>query len=466
MAAVAASEAASEATTAETAGEDAAAAFWALQSISPYWTVPLAHGASMPWLKPFERGLLVSIDRCHGTSKTPLLIDATSERLVDTFYSYQAAIIVEAKKMVLDVAMKRATHEEVMESLRLQLVNCMKFGQTLYIRMADSACDFRNTFTSDDHFPLGVFDRATIDSLTDFRDCGGENLWGSAHPLAKVLREADLVQGIFQARFSHKAKSGDEDDDKREGFDVVVATQFKPDDFAEMLADALPLAQLQPIYPQPSTVRLKYSHYNQEFNLEVGGSLRFASLDERYSLSFVFKGQFGVRLVELPPVAAGGGSAAGAGRFNSQARGRDRFRTPPPQAPASGGEGEAARRVINMDVNGVFFGLKGGLTYEVTVEEDDEAEALARAEGGEAARPRLSAAALTAQQQQQMQMQMQARGAAPLAGRADDGRTRVGELLSAELRNLSVNEIAERSERYQRLREAQDLQEVVFGGGG
>ena len=107
MAAVAASEATSgEAMEAETAGEDAAAAFWALQSISPYWTVPLAHGASMPWLKPFERGLLVSIDRCHGTSKTPLLIDATSERLVDTFYSYQAAIIVEAKKMVLDVALE------------------------------------------------------------------------------------------------------------------------------------------------------------------------------------------------------------------------------------------------------------------------------------------------------------------------------------------------------------------------
>ena len=54
---------------------------------------------------------------------------------------------------------------------------------------------------------------------------------------------------------------------------------------------------------------------------------------------------------------------------------------------------------------------------------------------------------------------------APLAGRADDGRTTTGDFLASELRNLSVNEIKERSERYRRLREAQDVQDVVFGGG-
>ena len=54
-----------------------AANFWALQEVAPYWTVPLAHGASMPWLKPYERGLLIAIDRCQHLGRTPLLIEDT-----------------------------------------------------------------------------------------------------------------------------------------------------------------------------------------------------------------------------------------------------------------------------------------------------------------------------------------------------------------------------------------------------
>ena len=167
-----------------------------MQAVAPYWKVPLAHGAGMPFLKVHERGLLVAIDRCHAISRTPLLIDATADRLVDTFYAYQAAIIVEAKKMVVDVASKRKSQEDVMESLRVHLVNCMRFGQTLYIRLADSACDFLHQFTSPTHFPEAVFDRAAIASLEEYRAGAGGNLWGADHPLALCLRESDLSQGM------------------------------------------------------------------------------------------------------------------------------------------------------------------------------------------------------------------------------------------------------------------------------
>ena len=64
-----------------------------------------------------------------------------------------------------------------------------------------------------------------------------------------------------------------------------------------------------------------------------------------------------------------------------------------------------------------------------------------------------------------MQQQQQRTTAAPLAGRNDSGRSRAGELLAAEMRGLSVNEIAERSERFRSLQAAQDMQDVVFGGG-
>ena len=142
------------ATTTDDAEEDPAVAdFWALQQVAPYWTVPLAHGASMPWLKPYERGLLLAFERCHAQHKTPLLLDDKADALVDTYYSYQASIVIEAKRLVLDVAMKRKTHEEVMESLRRELVAAMRFGHVLYVRLGDSAADFRTMFNGEDTFP-------------------------------------------------------------------------------------------------------------------------------------------------------------------------------------------------------------------------------------------------------------------------------------------------------------------------
>ena len=44
-----------------------------------------------------------------------------------------------------------------------------------------------------------------VTSLREFREGTANNLWGSSHPLAGALREADLSQGLFQPRFSHKA---------------------------------------------------------------------------------------------------------------------------------------------------------------------------------------------------------------------------------------------------------------------
>ena len=224
-----------------------------------------------------------------------------------------------------------------------------------------------------------------------------------------------------------------------------------------MLREALPLHLLQPIHPQPSTVRLKYSHYNQEFTLDVGGTLRFRTLDDRYALSFVFKGAFKVKLKELPKQQAGSNGSSAASR--GMARGRDRFRSRP-QEPVDGEGGEAASsRILSMDGDGYFHALRGGMSYEVLDEEDEEAEEAAKAAGEDGRpAPRLSAASLAAIQQQQQQ----STGARPLAGRNDEGRSNADRLIKEELQNLSVNEIAERSERYRRLREAQDLQDVVW----
>lgn len=414
----------------------------------------------MPWLKPYERGLLLAIERCHAQNKTPLLLDDKKDALVDTYYSYQAAIVIEAKKLVLDVALKKKTRDEVLEHLRRELVAAMRFGHVLYVRLGDSAADFKTMFNGEDTFPsMAIFNRSTVASLVDYREGTATSLWKTDHPLSKVLREDDLTQGVFQLRFAHKARS---EDGAREGFEVVCSTQHASDEFAEMLSDALPLELLQPIKPQPSSVRLKYSHYDQEFPLEVGGTVSFASIDERYALSFVFKGDFVVRLVEAaaPPTTtsqrswrdrgARGGVGVGVGGAEGDGGGGGED---------DGSDGAASRPTFMMDrTSGTFRGLKGGSTYEVSVEEDEAAEAR-----GPSGPTRLSAQSLAAVQQHAQQITSKP-AAKALPGRSDDGSTQTGFLLSQELKSLSVAEIEERSERYKQLKEAQDLQDVVFGG--
>ena len=60
--------------------------FWATQP--PHlWTVPMARdNAVMPLLRGRECGMLEAIARAHAHGKTPLLVDNTEHRVVDTFY--------------------------------------------------------------------------------------------------------------------------------------------------------------------------------------------------------------------------------------------------------------------------------------------------------------------------------------------------------------------------------------------
>ena len=162
--------------------------FWAEQDKEECWSVPMAHGASMPWLKPHERGMLLAIERARALGKTVLLVDPSPDKLIDTYYAYQSSQVVEAKRLVLEEVTGKKTHEATLEGMRQQLVAAMRYGQTLYIRLADSACDFSHAYSDDAQFPLALFDHATIRSLRAHAGPSGTNLYGSDHPLAGVLR--------------------------------------------------------------------------------------------------------------------------------------------------------------------------------------------------------------------------------------------------------------------------------------
>ncbi len=226
--------------------QEARDVFWAEQEANDVWEVPI--GPFAPWLgtcgEP-KTGLESAISHAvRGTPpRVPLILDPSDSHPVDTYYAFRSALVLEAKKIVVDGFQGVRSSENIMEDNRKALINAMKYGQTLYIRMANGATDFLDRYTSPTHFPVDVFDQAAvaeiqtvhtetmIDPATgDKRP--GDSLWGTAHPFAAALREEDCEHGMFFAR---------------RGFEVVVCSHFTAEDYAEFLGTALPLDKLQPV---------------------------------------------------------------------------------------------------------------------------------------------------------------------------------------------------------------------------
>ena len=211
--------------------------FWAEQDAAPYWEVPLGKDPNLPWLGT-STGLLVALERCASVAgKVPLVIDNTSAKAVDTFYMYRSVPILEAKKMFMDER-TGASRESVLDEARQKLVQAMKGGCTLYIRLANSACDFLHKYTNPASFPIDVFDQTHVQTIRETHTLGrgdGDcvSLAGSEHPFAAALRPEDLDAGsLFFAR---------------DGFDVVVCTHFETADIDDFLKGSIPLDKLQPI---------------------------------------------------------------------------------------------------------------------------------------------------------------------------------------------------------------------------
>ena len=231
----------------EEAAKVATDAFWEGQARQSCWVVPMGDEST------FTRhcGLLVALERARAAGKTPLLVDNSEDRLIDTYYSYQPAQVLDAKKLVLDER-KGVARDALLEQSRVQLVRALRYGQALYIRLSNAACDFCNKYSSADTLPLQVFDAPAVEALNaeygaeigrhadaadEAAEHVGANLWGAqGSPFATVLREADTDKGVFVPR---------------RGFEVVLCTHLGARDFDELLAGKLPMTKLQPIAVVP-----------------------------------------------------------------------------------------------------------------------------------------------------------------------------------------------------------------------
>ena len=138
----------------------AAKLFWEEQERAQLWVVPLGEDSM------FARhcGLLVALERARRAGKTPLLVDNSEDRVIDTYYSYQRSHVLEAKKLLVDERQGTA-RSALLERARVQLVKAMRFGQVLYVRLSNCACDFCNRYNGPDTLPLAIFDAAEVATL-------------------------------------------------------------------------------------------------------------------------------------------------------------------------------------------------------------------------------------------------------------------------------------------------------------
>jgi len=141
--------------------------------------------------------------------KTPLILDTSTDDKVCTFFSYQPDVaILDAKSMVMAGATGPAKQTKAtktaprgpgmslearlgaMDVARKTLVNAMKFGKLLVIRLGTSAPDFVHAFSDESldmdtsthssaYFPLLVFEKGGA-LFHDVRVDFGENRKGSS----------------------------------------------------------------------------------------------------------------------------------------------------------------------------------------------------------------------------------------------------------------------------------------------
>lgn len=114
--------------------------------------------------------MLDAMDASWEAGKTPLLIDRTSEDSssmspLESFYAHRSHMLIELKKMVVEVNRKKTvTLEEAREQARRKIVLAMHRGYNVVLLCANSAPPLTSKFCSEDELPLELLDCEKIGS--------------------------------------------------------------------------------------------------------------------------------------------------------------------------------------------------------------------------------------------------------------------------------------------------------------
>uniref|UniRef100_A0A7R9ULB5 Uncharacterized protein n=1 Tax=Diacronema lutheri TaxID=2081491 RepID=A0A7R9ULB5_DIALT len=174
--------------------------------------------------------LQTAIDSAYALQRTPLVLDATGNGAgitpLETFYSYSGHQLLELKKMVVEVNMKKSVRlDDALEAARAKLVLALRRGYSLVMLMSNSAPPLRSQFCTPGKLPFALLDQRAVQAM---RGLDGDLRGSFVAPLLRT-EESDLL-------FAHK------------DFNVVLVSAFARDEYEEFLRDELPLAQMQPIH--------------------------------------------------------------------------------------------------------------------------------------------------------------------------------------------------------------------------
>jgi hypothetical protein len=201
------------------------------------------------WQCPMS-ALQTCLKHAWNVGKTPLLIDATTPSDGDSqgggggfsplevFYSYSGEGLVELKKHVVEVSMKKTkTVEEAQDEMAKTTLMCLKQGRMLTLLCSTSAPPMTSKFACA-HFPLALLDAGKVkpvvgpeaESADSLKDTWVQPVldWGEAQGLNRNPAYGPVVV-------------------VNKDFRVVVVTKFSVEDYADFMASEWPLELLQPV---------------------------------------------------------------------------------------------------------------------------------------------------------------------------------------------------------------------------
>jgi len=117
---------------------------------------PIDFCATKPHRVEF-RQLLPALEKARQMERTPLLVCSEKEVVIATFFDYMCAVVIDAKRVINEVLVKKIfTMEEMREDIRQKIASAVRFGRPLHIRLGNSAIDW-NVYFNEGGLPVELF---------------------------------------------------------------------------------------------------------------------------------------------------------------------------------------------------------------------------------------------------------------------------------------------------------------------
>lgn len=131
-----------------------------------------------------------ALEKAFSSGLTPLISDCSEDHKVCTFYGYQTgAVIMECKLLITESVKMSPLH--CLEILRRTLVNAMKYGKLLVVRLDTFAPDFLNKWNDTSQKIIHEVEKIGFFPLETFYE-GGKLLRTEDNYAKLLFREEDM----------------------------------------------------------------------------------------------------------------------------------------------------------------------------------------------------------------------------------------------------------------------------------